>query len=58
LILFGAIPKPVQAPAAVVLDELQMDKFQNQHQVMNLELLHIIMDLPAFELGVNILHYQ
>jgi hypothetical protein len=34
--------KPVQAPAAV-LDELQMDRFQNQHLVMNLELLRIIL---------------
>jgi hypothetical protein len=57
LILLGAIPNP-GLPAAVVLDEVTNGKFQNQHQAMNLALLHIILTFQIFVLGVNILHYQ
>jgi hypothetical protein len=46
LILFGAI-KPVQAPAAVVFDEVTKDRFQNRHLIKNLEHLHNIA-FPAF----------
>jgi hypothetical protein len=58
LILFGAIPKPVQAPAAVVFDEVTKDRFQNRHLIKNLEHLRIILIFLLFALGVNILRYQ
>jgi hypothetical protein len=51
-------PKPVQAPAAVVLDEVTNGYVPKSTSSMNLGLLHIILIYPFFELGVNILHYQ
>jgi hypothetical protein len=51
-------PNPVQAPAAVVLDEVTNGYVPKSTSIMNLELLHIILTFQIFELGVNILHYQ
>jgi hypothetical protein len=50
--LLGAIPKPVQAPAAV-LDDVTNGYVPKSTSIKNLELLHIILTYP-FELGVNI----
>jgi hypothetical protein len=56
--LVRAIPKPVQAPAAVVLDDVtngyvpkstsNKEPWAPSHNI----------DLPAFELGVDTLHCQ
>jgi hypothetical protein len=51
--LLGAIPKPVQAPAAVVLDDVTNGYVPKSTSIKNLELLHIILTYPLL-LGVDI----
>jgi hypothetical protein len=54
--LVRAIPKPVQAPAAVVLDDVT-NGYVPKSTSNKEPWAHIILTYP-FELGVNILHCQ
>jgi hypothetical protein len=50
--LLETIPKPVQAPAAVVLDDVTNGYVPKSTSIKNLGLLHIILTY-LFELGVD-----